>query len=466
MNDSNSYISSSGIIPSSVNLSDRHFTDFEELPSSGHNLLIKAKRFGMWFLLKSVKPIFSDNDFYSALLTKEFELGVGMRHPNIVRYYDFDEVRPYGKCIVMEYVEGISLDEFLKTNPDLLWREQIVDELLSALEYIHASGVVHKDLKPQNLIVTRNGNHLKVIDFGLSDSDTSAILKQPSGTRHYSAPEQFQNGMIVDERADVFAVGQLLKDLFPNPNLRIRRVIAQCTRQDREQRLANVAAVRKALKKNAVSPVIYGCAVLLCLAVGLQVMLMKTQSDNALNSPVIIHDTLLYKDTVVKSVPMQETQIAATPKQVVEIQLTLADTTLTDEERELLSHYKLQVQTAWQNHIDSLEKNLYRWREDATMGFVYCNTLSQSLVDSFRMHWGNTERAYDLSLGIFCGSKSNFAEEKHRALPSVINSLYDELEKLRSQKGVFSKEEYQRKYDSTSLILDTYLNKYSKIQHE
>ena len=49
----------------------------------------------MWFLLKSVKPEFSDNDFYSALLTKEFELGVGMQHPNIVRYYDFDEVRSF-----------------------------------------------------------------------------------------------------------------------------------------------------------------------------------------------------------------------------------------------------------------------------------------------------------------------------------------------------------------------------------
>lgn len=453
MNDSNSYISSSGIIPSSVNLSDRHFTDFEELSSSGHNLLVKAKRFGMWFLLKSVKPEFSDNDFYSALLTKEFELGVGMQHPNIVRYYDFDEVRPYGKCIVMEFVEGISLDEFLKTNPDLHWREQIVEELLSALEYIHASGVVHKDLKPKNLLVTRNGNHLKVIDFGLSDSDTSAILKQPSGTRHYSAPEQFQSGMIVDERADVFAVGQLLKDLFPNPNLRIRRVIAQCTRQDREQRFANVAAVRKALKKNAVSPVIYGCAVLLCLAVGLLVLLMKTQSDNTLTSPVVIHDTLVYKDTVVKNVPMQETQIVATPKQVVEIQLTLADTTLTEEERELLSQYKIQAKTAWDNHIDSLNKHCFTWREEAQKGFVYCQSKTESLANSFRVHFNNSERAFELSKGIYCANETTLANQKQMTLPS----LYHELEKLGQQKrdNVISDEEYQKQSDSINMLLKT-----------
>lgn len=464
MNDSNSYISSSGVIPSSVNLSDRHFTDFEELSSSGHNLLVKAKRFGMWFLLKSVKPEFSDNDFYSALLTKEFELGVGMQHPNIVRYYDFDEVRPYGKCIVMEFVEGISLDEFLKNNPDLHWREQIVEELLSALEYIHASGVVHKDLKPQNLLVTRNGNHLKVIDFGLSDSDTSAILKQPSGTRHYSAPEQFQSGMIVDERADVFAVGQLLKDLFPNPNLRIRRVIAQCTRQDREQRLANVAAVRKALKRNAVSPVIYGCAVLLCLAVGLLVLLMKTQSDNTLTSPVVIHDTLVYKDTVVKNVPMQETQIVAKPKQVVEIRVTQADTTLTDEEREMLSRYKLQVNTAWENHIDSLNKSLYKWREEAQIGFKYCWALGNLLVNSFNAHFNNTERAHELSQKIYCSEKFNYANSKVLALPSLSGELVNLSQQY--ENGNLSKEEYEQKYDSISLIMDDYLIRYSNIKYE
>lgn len=450
MNDSNSYISSSGIIPSSVNLSDRHFTDFEELSSSGHNLLVKAKRFGMWFLLKSVKPEFSDNDFYSALLTKEFELGVGMQHPNIVRYYDFDEVRPYGKCIVMEFVEGISLDEFLKTNPDLHWREQIVEELLSALEYIHASGVVHKDLKPQNLLVTRNGNHLKVIDFGLSDSDTSAILKQPSGTRHYSAPEQFQSGMIVDERADVFAVGQLLKDLFPNPGIRIRRVIARCTKQDKNQRFANIAAVRKALKGKNFSPVIYGL-LFLCLVIGLLFVLMKNQAGE---DPVIIHDTLIQSETIIKEIPVTEQQSAyEKPIQVVEIHLTLADTTLTEEERVLLSQYKIQAKTAWDNHIDSLNKHCFTWREEARKGFIYCQSKTESLANSFRVHFNNSERAFELSKGIYCANEITLANQKQLTLPS----LYHELEKLGQQKrdNVISDEEYQKQSDSINMLLKT-----------
>ena len=450
MNDSNSYISSSGIIPSSVNLSDRHFTDFEELSSSGHNLLVKAKRFGMWFLLKSVKPEFSDNDFYSALLTKEFELGVGMQHPNIVRYYDFDEVRPYGKCIVMEFVEGISLDEFLKTNPDLHWREQIVEELLSALEYIHASGVVHRDLKPQNLLVTRNGNHLKIIDFGLSDSDTSAILKQPSGTRHYSAPEQFQSGMIVDERADVFAVGQLLKDLFPNPGIRIRRVIARCTKQDKNQRFANIAAVRKALKGEKFSSVIYGL-LFLCLVIGLLFVLMKNQAGE---DPVIIHDTLIQSETIIKEIPITEQQSAyEKPKQVAEIHLTLADTTLTEEERELLSQYKIQAKTAWDNHIDSLNKHRFTWREEAQKGFVYCQSKTESLANSFRVHFNNSERAFELSKGIYCANETTLANQKQMTLPS----LYHELEKLGQQKrdNVISDEEYQKQSDSINMLLKT-----------
>lgn len=450
MNDENSYISSSGIIPSSVNLSERRFTDFEELPSSGHNLLVKAKRFGRWFLLKGVKPEVADNDFYAALQTKEFELGVGLQHSNIVRYYDFDEVSPYGKCIIMEYVEGVSLDEFLKTNPDQQCREQIVEELLSALEYVHASGVVHRDLKPQNLLVTRNGNHLKIIDFGLSDSDTSAILKQPAGTRHYSAPEQFVPDVAIDERADVFAVGQLLKDLYPYPGIRIRRVIARCTKQDKNQRFANIAAVRKALKGKNFSPVIYGL-LFLCLVIGLLFVLMKNQAGE---DPVIIHDTLIQSETIIKEIPITEQQSAyEKPIQVVEIHLTLADTTLTEEERVLLSQYKIQAKTAWDNHIDSLNKHRFTWREEAQKGFIYCQSKTESLANSFRVHINNSERAFELSKGIYCANETTLANQKQMTLPS----LYHELEKLGQQKrdNVISDEEYQKQSDSINMLLKT-----------
>ena len=479
MNDDNSYISSSGIIPSSVNLSERRFTDFEELPSSGHNLLVKTKRFGRWFLLKSVKPEFADNEFYSALLTKEFELGSGLQHSNIVRYYDFDEVSPYGMCIIMEYVEGVSLDEFLKTNPDQQCREQIVEELLSALEYVHASGVVHRDLKPQNLLVTRNGNHLKIIDFGLSDSDTSAILKQPAGTRHYSAPEQFVPDVAIDERADVFAVGQLLKDLYPKPNIRIHRVIAHCTRQEKEQRPANIAAVRKALKKRSLSPMVYGFAFLLLLAVGLLPFLTENQYSTKAEPSVVMADTLLYRDTIVKEVltknlPVTEDPINSVPtqkttdvpekssQQLVAIQLTLADTTLTDEERELLSRYKLQEKTAWNNHIDSLNKHLYKWMEEALIGFKYCFMMTDSFVDSFKEHFGNTDRAHELSQGLYCPKEFNEANEKVLKLPSLSRELL--LLEQQHDDGILSDDDFNRIYDSTELLLDTYLTIYSNIK--
>ena len=95
-------------------------------------------------------------------------------------------------CILLEYVDGVTLKEFMQhgklTRPVAV---KIINELCSALQYIHSKQIVHRDLKPDNILITHNGNNVKLIDFSLSDCDDYDVLKLPAGTRYYLAPVSY-----------------------------------------------------------------------------------------------------------------------------------------------------------------------------------------------------------------------------------------------------------------------------------
>ncbi len=232
--------SSSGQITASfVNISDV-FTQYAELPSSGYNVLYKAQRYGKWFVLKGLKPEFRESVVHRELMAKEFETGIQMTHPNIVALYSKENDPVVGECIVMECVDGVTLTEFLKQNPKPAARKKIVRQLLAAMEYYHGLQIVHRDLKPSNILITRNGNNVKIIDFGLADSDTSAVLKQPAGSANYMAPEQMRADVAIDARADLYAFGEILHRIFPS---KYTKIVAKCTQQEREHRYDNAAQI-------------------------------------------------------------------------------------------------------------------------------------------------------------------------------------------------------------------------------
>ena len=158
------------------------FTELTELSSSGFNRLIKAKRYGKWMLLKTLKKEYAQQTIYRQLLRKEFDVAVTLSHPNIVQIIGWEDVEGIGECIILEYIDGLTLKEYLTQEHTKKEKQKIANELIAAVEYINSRQIVHRDLKPSNLMVTTNGNNLKLIDFGLSDTDSYQILKQPAGT--------------------------------------------------------------------------------------------------------------------------------------------------------------------------------------------------------------------------------------------------------------------------------------------
>ena len=186
------------------------FSDFTPIPCKGFNLLCKAKRYGRWWVLKGLKEPYRQDENYKNLLHKEFDILISLQHPYIVSAYSMEEIPEMGTCIVMEWIDGITLEQWSGKKTE---GEDIFLQLLDAVHYIHAKQIVHRDLKPSNIIITHNGNHVKLIDFGLSDTDDFAILKQPAGTPGFISPEQAASRQ-ADIRNDIFSIGCILEKIL------------------------------------------------------------------------------------------------------------------------------------------------------------------------------------------------------------------------------------------------------------
>ena len=206
------------------------FTGIELLSDSGKYCLVyKAQRFHQWWLLKKLRPEYAHQTMMRNALTKEFEIGSRFNHPSIVRYVGWEFVPELGDiCIVEEWVDGITLKDYFREHrtTEVKTGFKIVREILLGLKALAEQQVVHRDLKPANIMLTNNGQNVKIIDFGLSDSTDFAVLKMAAGNRSYMAPEQMEKGAKVDFRADMYALGKMMKEM--NGPMRFDHIINKC----------------------------------------------------------------------------------------------------------------------------------------------------------------------------------------------------------------------------------------------
>ena len=224
------------------------FSNFGLIHSSknGYSELHKAKRYGKWYVLKRLTDKEKDNPRYQSLLEKEFDIAIQLSHQNVVQTVTFEDIPQLGLCIVQEFIDGMTWNDFFAQN-NISKKEtfRIIGELCDALAYIHNKQIVHRDIKPNNILITRDGHHVKLIDFGLADKDDFDILKEPAGTAAFASPEQQKRNKI-DNRSDIYALGKIIQDVSYQ-SLKIRKIIKKCLEENPEKRFRSALDVKKKL---------------------------------------------------------------------------------------------------------------------------------------------------------------------------------------------------------------------------
>lgn len=278
----------------------------------------RVKLYGKLHFLKRLKPAYVNDIRYQEAFRKEFETGYRLEHPNLVRYISLSD-----EGILMEYVDGETLTQRLASHPEFFNKkntEKLLRQLLDAIGYLHTHQVLHLDLKPDNIMLTRIGNDVKLVDLGFCYTDT--FVDTQGRTDRFAAPEQL-TGDNVDERTDIYALGRII-ELLPEHDI-CNKVIARCTASDKHDRFQSIDELSRTLKKRS-SFIRYFLFLLLLAASTLLVnMLFSHEPDKdeqaLMAAPIVQVDTVpkkkvaqpstsvIVKEKIAKPTPSDPTEL-------------------------------------------------------------------------------------------------------------------------------------------------------------
>lgn len=195
----------------------------ELLGEGGMGMVYKARQpqLDRFVALKILAPILSQDPAFSERFSREARALAKLNHPNIVAIYDFGKAGNF-YFFVMEYVDGMNLRQLVQAQKRIQPEEALtlIPKICEALQYAHEEGVVHRDIKPGNILISKKGR-VKIADFGLAriaggESIDSRLTgaQDVMGTLHYMAPEQLENPLSVDHRADIYSVGVVFYEML------------------------------------------------------------------------------------------------------------------------------------------------------------------------------------------------------------------------------------------------------------
>ncbi len=305
--------SNNTIVNNRENGNSSNFTNIETIHVGVYNFIAKGMRHGRWWLIKGIKESHKNNLGYVELLRKEFEILISLQHNGIAAGISHETIDELGPCIIMEWIDGITLGKWLQQPHAKKERLRIIHQLIDTLEYIHGKQVSHRDLKPSNIMVTRNGQNVKLIDFGLADTDNYAIYKQPAGTTGYISPEQTRE-RITDSRNDIYSLGCVIDDM--QLGIAFINIIKRC-KSDAQSRYQTVGEVRQAINRASRFWLKIGIASVIILAIA-AIWIVNINYDTSpievprASKPQSTTDSIPAQTPTLKSVEQRDTPIVNT----------------------------------------------------------------------------------------------------------------------------------------------------------
>ena len=198
-------------------LLDNRYEILEVLGTGGMAVVYKARchRLNRLVAIKILKDDYLQDEEFRSRFHAESQAVAMLSHPNIVSVYDVSS-SIMADYIVMELIDGISLKQYMETKGVLNWKETLHFgiQIAKALEHAHSRGIVHRDIKPHNVMVLKNGS-VKVTDFGIARmmSKSNTLTKEALGSVHYISPEQAKGGR-VDSRSDIYSLGVVMYEMM------------------------------------------------------------------------------------------------------------------------------------------------------------------------------------------------------------------------------------------------------------
>lgn len=365
------------------------FPDAELLSVGGSTCdCYRVKLYGKLHFMKRLKPELRTDPRYVAALQKEFETGFRLDHPHLVRY-----VSKGDDYLLTEYVDGMTLGTFVSENPDYFKSVQntnrFLTQLMDVVGYLHQHQVIHLDLKPSNILITRIGHDVKLADLGYCYTDT--YTDTMGRTDKYAAPEQI-NGEQVDARTDIYAIGKIL-DTLPLPSI-YNKVKERCLKELPAERFQSTEEIKACLPSERkrwpwLVLVILGLMVLIGLWLN-----QKPQSEAVPEEPsAVIEDTIeetLPHDTIKPAILEENSK----PSTSVEGQGAISNKNTDNHNNQLMADIQKEVEKNLAETLDPYGDSIRRSRSSIYSAGIYLRELNVTSGKLLSAKYPNVSKDY------------------------------------------------------------------------